>query len=64
MVVILIKKPILEIILIYTSPYIFSIKALEKALLVSILLLNIFKAKAISNTPVRERRDFKVDLKK
>ena len=54
MVVILTKKPILKTILIYASPYAFSVKALQRALLASTLLLNILKAKAISSTPKKK----------
>jgi len=55
-VVILTKKPIPETTLTYTSPYALSIKALQRALLVSTLLLNIFKAGAISSTPKKKGR--------
>jgi len=49
-VVTLTKKPIPETTSIYTSPYSLSIKSLQRALLVSALLLNILKAGAISST--------------
>ena len=38
----------------YTSPYIFGIKTLQKALLVSTLLLNILEAKSVFSTPKKK----------
>jgi len=55
-VVILTKKPIPETILIYASPYTLSVKALQRALLASTLLLNILKAGATSSTPKKKGR--------
>ena len=50
------KKPILETILTYASPYTLGIKALQRALPVSALLLNILEARAISSTPKKKGR--------
>jgi len=55
-VVILTKKPILETILTYAFFYALSIKALQRALLVNTLLLNILEAGAISSTPKKKGR--------
>jgi hypothetical protein len=55
-VVTLTKKPIPETILPYTSPYALGVKALQRALLVSTLLLNILKARAISSIPKKKGR--------
>ena len=53
-VITLTEKPILETILIYTSPYFFSVELLQKVLLVSTLLLNVLEARAISSTPKKK----------
>jgi hypothetical protein len=50
------KKPIPETTLLYASPYAFGVKVLQKALPVSVLLLNILKAGAISSTPKKKGR--------
>jgi len=55
-VVILTEKPIPETISIYASPYALGVEALQRALLVNTLLLNILKAGAISSTPKKKGR--------
>ena len=54
MVVILTEKPIPETTLTYASPYALGVKAFQRALLVSTLLSNILKARAIFSIPKKK----------